>query len=69
MDIYIIFFFHIMRPDIGKISILTFPYTQPFLFQHDCVPVDKARSINTWFDKFDVEELQWPAQSPDLNSY
>ena len=37
----------------------------PFLFQHDCAPVHKARSIKTWFS---VEELQWPAESPDLNS-
>ena len=38
-----------------------------FLFQHDCAPVHKARSVITWFDKFGVEELQWPAQNPDLN--
>ena len=39
----------------------------PFLFQHDCTPVNKARSIKTWMSEFDVEELDWPAQSPDLN--
>ncbi|MCI4391978.1 hypothetical protein PGIGA_G00140630 [Pangasianodon gigas] len=39
----------------------------PFLFQHDCAPVHKARSIKTWLDEFGVEELDWPAQSPDLN--
>ena len=39
----------------------------PFLFQHDCAPVHKARSIKMWFDDFGVEELDWPAQNPDLN--
>ncbi|KAK3518759.1 hypothetical protein QTP70_011551 [Hemibagrus guttatus] len=32
----------------------------PFLFQNDCTPVTKARSIKTWMSEF-------PAQSPDLN--
>ncbi|KAK3562215.1 hypothetical protein QTP86_030348, partial [Hemibagrus guttatus] len=39
----------------------------PFLFQHDCTPVHKARSIKTWMSEFGVEELDWPARSPDLN--
>ena len=39
----------------------------PFLFQHDSAPVHKARSIKTWMREFDVDELDWPAQSPDLN--
>ncbi|KAL6466679.1 hypothetical protein MHYP_G00244830 [Metynnis hypsauchen] len=39
----------------------------PFLFQHHCAPVHKARSIKTWMSEFSVEELDWPAQSPDLN--
>ncbi|CDQ98581.1 unnamed protein product [Oncorhynchus mykiss] len=30
-------------------------------------PVHKARSIQKWFVKIGVEELDWPAQSPDLN--
>ncbi|KAK3513447.1 hypothetical protein QTP70_014271, partial [Hemibagrus guttatus] len=39
----------------------------PFLFQHECTPVHKARSIKTRMSEFGVEELDWPAQSPDLN--
>ena len=27
----------------------------------------KARSIQKWFVEISVEELDWPAQSPDLN--
>ena len=27
----------------------------------------KARSIKKWFVKISVEELDWPAQRPDLN--
>jgi hypothetical protein len=40
---------------------------RPFLFQHDNVPVHKARSIQKLFVDIGVEELDWPAQSPDLN--
>ena len=39
----------------------------PFLFQHDCAPVHKARSIKTWLRESGVDELDWPALSPDLN--
>ena len=39
----------------------------PLLFQHDIAPVHKARSIQKWFVKIGVEELDWPAQSRDLN--
>uniref|UniRef100_A0A3Q2W3X4 Tc1-like transposase DDE domain-containing protein n=1 Tax=Haplochromis burtoni TaxID=8153 RepID=A0A3Q2W3X4_HAPBU len=39
----------------------------PFLLQHDCTPVHKSRSIKTWMNEFGVDELDWPAQSPDLN--
>jgi hypothetical protein len=38
----------------------------PFLFQHDKFPVHKERSIQKWFVEIRVEELDWPAQSPDL---
>ena len=38
-----------------------------FLFQHDNAPVQKAMSIQKWFVDIGVEELDWPAQSPDLN--
>jgi hypothetical protein len=38
----------------------------PFLFQHDNAPVHKARSIQKWFE-IGMKELDWPAQSPDLN--
>jgi len=39
----------------------------PFLFQHDCAPVHKPNSLKTWMSQFGVEELAWPAQSPDFN--
>ena len=39
----------------------------PFLFQHDCAPVYKARSIKTRIRVFGVDELDWPAQCPDHN--
>ena len=40
----------------------------PFLFQHFNAPVHKARSIQKWFVEIGLEELDWLAQSPDLNS-
>ena len=39
----------------------------PFLFQHDNTPVHKAWSIQKWFVEIGVEELDWSAQSLDLN--
>ena len=39
----------------------------PLPFQHDNAPVHKAMSMQKWFVEIDVEELDWPAQSPDLN--
>lgn len=27
----------------------------------------KLRSIKKWFSQFSVNELDWPAQSPDVN--
>ena len=29
--------------------------------------ISEARSIQKWFVEIDVEELDWPAQSPNLN--
>ena len=38
-----------------------------FLFQHDNALVYKNRPIQKWFVEISVEELDWPAQSLDLN--
>lgn len=39
----------------------------PYLFQQDNAPCHTAHVITTWFEAMDVEKLDWPAQSPDLN--
>uniref|UniRef100_A0A4W5QVF5 Bromo domain-containing protein n=1 Tax=Hucho hucho TaxID=62062 RepID=A0A4W5QVF5_9TELE len=39
----------------------------PFLLHLDSGSVHKARSIQKWFVKIGVEELDWPAQRRDLN--
>ena len=39
----------------------------PFRFQHDNAPMHRSRYIQEWFAEIGVEELDWPAQSPDLN--
>ncbi len=36
------------------------------LFQHDYAQAHKSRSIKTCLDESGGEELDWPAQSPDL---
>ncbi|CDQ92928.1 unnamed protein product [Oncorhynchus mykiss] len=40
---------------------------RPNVFRHDNAPVHKARSIQKWIIEIGVKELDWPAQSPDLN--
>ena len=43
-------------------------YVLPTLWQQfGNAPVHKARSIQKWFVEIGVEELDWPAQSPDFN--
>jgi hypothetical protein len=38
-----------------------------WLYQHDSAPCQKARSVRVWFVDSKVPEMDWPAQSPDLN--
>ena len=39
------------------------------LFQDENTPVHRARWVQTWLDKYnvEVEHLTWYPQSPDLN--
>jgi hypothetical protein len=37
------------------------------LYQHDNAPCQKARSVREWLMDNKVPEMDWPAQSPDLN--
>lgn len=36
-------------------------------FQDDNSQVHTADIVNNWFAKFDIERLEWPSKSPDLN--
>jgi hypothetical protein len=36
-------------------------------YQHDNAPCHKERSVRGWFVDNNVPEMEWPAQSPDLN--
>ena len=38
-----------------------------FLFQQDLAPAHSAKTTSKWFDDHDITELDWPANSPDLN--
>jgi hypothetical protein len=37
------------------------------LYQHDNAPCHKSRSVRKWFVDKNIPEINWPAQSPDLN--
>lgn len=39
------------------------------MFQRDNAPVEKVRSIKTWFAKIDLEELDYDTRSPDQQRY
>jgi hypothetical protein len=36
-------------------------------YQHDSAPCHKARTVREWFVDSKVPEMDWPAQSPELN--
>ena len=38
-----------------------------YLFQQDNAPCHKAKRVIAFLERSDIEVLQWPAQSPDLN--
>jgi hypothetical protein len=42
-------------------------FSDDCLYQHDSAPCHKARSVREWFMDNKVPEMDWPAQSPDLN--
>lgn len=39
----------------------------PFIFQHNNALMHTAYNVQTWLDEHDIQEIQWPAQSPDIN--
>ena len=41
---------------------------QTFTFQQDNDPKHKARAIMEWFRSKHIHVLEWPSQSPDLNT-
>ncbi|KAL1924335.1 uncharacterized protein VTP21DRAFT_7370 [Calcarisporiella thermophila] len=41
---------------------------QEIVFQHDNDPKHKAKLIDQWFENNQVQFLDWPSQSPDLNT-
>ncbi len=39
-----------------------------FIFQQDLAPAHTAKSTKSWLNDYGVGVLDWPANSPDLNS-
>ncbi len=39
-----------------------------FIFQQDLAPAHTAKGTRSWFNDHGVTVLDWPANSPDLNS-
>ena len=37
------------------------------IFQHDNAPAHQADLVQKWFKKYDIQVLDWPSKSPDLN--
>ena len=37
------------------------------MFQHDNAPRHRAKIVQQWLHEIEVETLEWPPQSPDLN--
>jgi transposase len=39
----------------------------PMIFMQDNAPCHKAKRVNDFFGTHDIDTLEWPAQSPDMN--
>lgn len=42
-------------------------YNENFIFQHDNAPCHRARNTKNWLEENNINTLEWPARSPDLN--
>ena len=38
-----------------------------FIFQDDNARCHESKKVNEWFQQRNINTLQWPSQSPDLN--
>ena len=38
-----------------------------WIFQDDNAPCHRAKKVQKWYESHQVERMEWPAQSPDLN--
>ena len=48
-------------------SLLKMENSNNFIFQQDNAPIHKAKKTIKYFEDSNIELLEWPPQSPDLN--
>ena len=50
-----------LMPTIEKLQ------TDEFIFQDDNAPCHRSKKVNEWINWKNINRMDWPAQSPDLN--
>lgn len=58
-------YIHLLEGEYKKICAIV--KNSKWVFQQDNAPIHTAKQVKQWFDAKNIEVLNWPANSPDLN--